>query len=116
MSSSSLLIKLASKVIRRWVDLGDEAFESGCFGVDDTVGGAGARRFLRGVVNVLPARFSVEAFMSAAAVGISGARDFLRRLMVAFEGPLSIDDASERLDPPNWLDINEVSIELIESL
>lgn len=115
MSSSSLLIKLASKAIRRWVDFGDE--DSGCFGVDDTVGGAGARRFLRGVVAVLPARFSVEAFMSAAAaMGISGARDFLRRLMVAFEGPLSMDEASERLDPPNWLDINEVSIELIESL
>lgn len=103
MSSSSLLIKLASKVMRRCVDLGEEAFESGCFGVDDTVGGAGAKRFLRGVVDVLPARFSVEAFVSAAAaaVGISGARDFLRLLMVAFEGPLSMDDANERLDPPN---------------
>lgn len=80
-------------------------------------GGGGASRFLRGVVDVLPARFSVETFARAdAANGMSGALDFLRRLMVAFEGPLSMDEASEMLDPPNWLDINEVSMELIESL
>lgn len=47
---------------------------------------------------------------------MSGALDFLRRLMVAFNGPLSMDEASETLDPPNWLDISEFSIELIESL
>lgn len=47
---------------------------------------------------------------------MSGALDFLRRLMVAFNGPLSMDEASEMLDPPNWLDISEFSIELIESL
>lgn len=101
------------------MDLGDDGFESGCFGVDEmTGGGGGASRFLRGVVDVLPARFSVEAFASAAAAadGMSGALDFLRRLIVACEGPLSIDEASEMVDPPNWLDINEVSNELIESL
>lgn len=100
--------------MRRCVDLGDEVFESGCLGVEDTVGGAGATRFLRGVVAVLPARFSADAFVRE--TGISGALDFLRRLMVAVEGPLSIDEASERVDPPNWLDISDVSIELIESL
>lgn len=100
------------------MDLGEESIELGCFGVDDMAGGGGASRFLRGVVDVLPARFSVEAFTSAAAaaVGMSGALDFLRRLMVAFNGPLSMDEASEMLDPPNWLDISEFSIELIESL